>query len=59
LEALETHLAPLGHRPRQIDERTGLRYVNSETIDTWRGVRGRLRFQISWEQWVRGHTDRQ
>jgi RimJ/RimL family protein N-acetyltransferase len=37
---------------RRVLEKCGLRYVNDESIDTWRGARPRLRFQISCEEWA-------
>lgn len=37
---------------RRVLEKCGLSYVASETIDTWRGERPRLRFSISASDWV-------
>lgn len=44
---------------RRVLEKSGLRFVDEETVDTWRGVRPRLRFQISCGDWARGRIGRE
>jgi ribosomal-protein-alanine N-acetyltransferase len=41
---------------RRVLEKCGLRYVADETVDTWRGVRPRLRFQVAADDYH--HTQR-
>lgn len=38
---------------RRVLEKCGLRYVADETVDTWRGVRPRLRFQVAADDYHR------